>query len=539
MRFSQRSFTPLQTALLLALGLLIAIAPAGAQTDILPTLPPLGATEAPVLPTLIPGATSAANPSCPAIVDEALARVSALCADTRRNQACYGNLSMDITQRPNTQPIAFVRPGDIADLAVIQSLRTAPLNLINGTWGVGLLRFQANLPTALPGQNVTMLVFGDVEIENATDSPALQSFFVSTSFQGVVCDEAPRDGIMLQTPRDAGPVSLTINDVGIELASTVFIGFHRESAMRIFTLEGEARVEALGVEVSVQPGLRTGVELENLRAAAPPSEPAPFDPAAELGALPLELLPERIELPTPPPSSQVVLPNMPTTGECVIATSSTTPVNIRRAPALDAPVVGTLDPAQTYPVIGRDSSGEWYQTARGWSAASVTRRGGNCANVPITFAQATRTPTPAATTVLPTSTPIAQIAGDNEYPNVIVPFANNQPVRLFGALSYPQGDRQDTVSYNWQQNDLPYYYYGGYFYIVVRCSGVGVEYATFSISGGPAGGCSPTAQQYNFQLSGFPPHYGSVTIALNGGDGAFVNWEVTLGFADLGDYGKP
>jgi hypothetical protein len=230
---------------------------------------------------------------------------------------------------------------------------------------------------------------------------------------------------------------------------------------------------------------------------------------------------------------------MPTAGECVIATSSTTPVNIRRAPAPDAPVVGTLDPAQTYPVIGRDSSGEWYQTARGWSAASVTRRSGNCANVPITFTQAVRTPTRAATASRPTVLPVVQIAGDNEYPNVIVPFANNQPVSLFGAVSYPQGDRQDTVLYNWQETNLPYYYYGGYFYIVVRCYGVGVEYATFSISGGPAGACSPAAQQYNFQLDAFPPHYGSVTIALNGGDGAFVNWEMTLGFAGLSDYGKP
>lgn len=539
MRFSQRLFAILQLALLMAVSLAILIAPAGAQTDILPTLPPIGATEAPILPTLVPGATSAINPTCPALVDDALERVGTLCADTRRNQACYGNFLMDITQRPNTQPVAFTRPGDIADLAVIQSLRTQPLNLINGTWGVGLLRFQANLPTTLPGQNVTMLVFGDVQIQNATDSPTLQSFFVSTSFQGVVCDEAPRDGIMLQTPSGVGPVSLTINDVGIELASTVFIGFHRESAMRIFTLEGEARVEALGVEVLVQPGLRTGVNLENLRASAPPSDPAAFDLAAELGALPIELLPEEFELPTPPPSGEVVLPTMPTTGECVIATSSTTPVNIRRAPALDAPVVGTLDPTQRYPVIGRDSSGEWYQTARGWSAASVTRRGGNCANVPITFTQATRTPTLAAT-LAPTLTPVAQIqiAGDNEYPNVTVPFVNNQPVFTAGALSYPQGDRQDTVSYSWVGFDQQYYY-NGYFYIVVRCYGRGVEYATFSISGGPSGTCSPTAQQYIFQLSSYPPPYGSVTVALVGGDNAYVNWEVSMGFAQLEAPGKP
>ena len=34
-----------------------------------------------------------------------------------------------------------------------------------------MLRVQANLPDTAPGQNVTMLLFGDVQLENAVTNP--------------------------------------------------------------------------------------------------------------------------------------------------------------------------------------------------------------------------------------------------------------------------------------------------------------------------------------------------------------------------------
>jgi hypothetical protein len=37
-------------------------------------------------------------------------------------------------------------------------------------WGVALMRLQANIPETLPGQNVTFLLFGDVEIRNAVET---------------------------------------------------------------------------------------------------------------------------------------------------------------------------------------------------------------------------------------------------------------------------------------------------------------------------------------------------------------------------------
>jgi hypothetical protein len=514
--------------------LLLLLSPVAAQDPaVIPTVP-AGGDNAPIIPTIDPQATSAANPTCPALVDEALLRVSALCDGTGRNEACYGNTAISMTQRPNTQPISFFQPGDLASVSVIESLRTSPLDLQTGEWGVSLLRIQANLPDTLPGQNVTMLVFGDVQIQNPGRSATMQSFFVQTSFQGVVCEDAPRDGIMLQTPGDAGPVQLRINDVDIELGSTVFIGFHQQSAMRIFTLEGEANVTALGTEVQVLPGQRTGVGLQNLRASAAPSNPSPFTLETELGGLVevIDLLPEPIELPetTPPPdatpSGAVVLPTLPTTGECVIATGDTVPVNIRQRPTIDAPIVGALDPTQTYPVIGRDNTGQWYQTLRGWSSAGVTRLGGICTNVPVNFIQVTPTPT-----IAPSITPSGRIAGNNEYPNVQVPFVDGQPVAVFGAVSYPEGDRQDTVSWQWVGWDSQQYDYSGFFYVSVRCSGTGVENAVIVFGNGSSAFCSSMGQRFTYDIFEQPVPNGSVTVSLIGGSNAYIDWEVSMGFS--------
>jgi hypothetical protein len=58
-------------------------------------------------------------------------------------------------------------------LTDLQSLRLSEMDTASGMWGVALLRMQANLSSAVPEKNVTLLVFGDVDIENAASDVAL------------------------------------------------------------------------------------------------------------------------------------------------------------------------------------------------------------------------------------------------------------------------------------------------------------------------------------------------------------------------------
>mgnify|MGYP005844665943 CR=1 FL=1 len=103
-------------------------------------------------------------PSCPALVEAALAAVSEGCARLGRDQACYGHTQVTATTWEDAPLEDFTAPGDQADLAELAALATFPMNVDQGTWGVAALSLRADLPESLPGQYVTFLVFGDAEL---------------------------------------------------------------------------------------------------------------------------------------------------------------------------------------------------------------------------------------------------------------------------------------------------------------------------------------------------------------------------------------
>lgn len=115
----------------------------------------------------IQGVVPAQNMDCPTIVKNALAAADQFCKETGRNEACYGNINLMAEAQSGIQDFIFEQPGDRTSLNTIKSLVLDPLDSENQTWGIALLRVQANLPDTLPGQNVTFLMFGDVNIIDA------------------------------------------------------------------------------------------------------------------------------------------------------------------------------------------------------------------------------------------------------------------------------------------------------------------------------------------------------------------------------------
>ncbi len=111
----------------------------------------------------------AAQVDCPSIVQEALSATDQACSAIGRNQACYGNIDLEAIPREGAETLAFNQPGDLVNVVDVQQFRLSPLDLTGESWGVALMKLQANLPDTLPGQNVTFLLFGNVEIENAVE----------------------------------------------------------------------------------------------------------------------------------------------------------------------------------------------------------------------------------------------------------------------------------------------------------------------------------------------------------------------------------
>jgi len=153
-------------------------------------------------------ALSQAQPgrSCPDIVNRALASLGDNCAAVGRNEACYGYDLVSAQFNVDVPDGFFSQPSDRASIFDMAKIQTAQLSVDEQQWGTGLLNLQANVPNSLPGQAVTFVLIGNVELENA-----------------VMPEDAyiPADPIPLTALRDAGVRSIpdTRSNVIASLAS--------------------------------------------------------------------------------------------------------------------------------------------------------------------------------------------------------------------------------------------------------------------------------------------------------------------------------
>jgi len=248
-------------------------------------------------------ALALAQADCPAIVQTALDAADVLCQTTGRNQACYGNIDISAQAQADAQNFHFQVVGDVVNVADLQTLRLSPMNEQTGAWGVALLRLQANLPDTLPGQNVTFLLFGDVEISNAVDPSdstqrPMQAFILRTGVGDANCDEAPESGLLVQTPEGADEIAFNVNGVDVSMGSTVLFQGNADEGLSVSTLEGAAFITAEDGAQPIVPGSWVRVALNReLRAAAGPELPESYDRRARLlNALPIRLLQRKIQI---------------------------------------------------------------------------------------------------------------------------------------------------------------------------------------------------------------------------------------------------
>jgi hypothetical protein len=231
------------------------------------------------------GAVRAAADACPQIVQTALDAADKFCQKTGRNQACYGHIAMLAEPQPGAPNFRFEQEGDIVNVSELKKLQLSSMDEENGEWGVALLRLQANLPDTLPGQNVTFLMFGDVEITDAVEpgdmsQHPMQAFYLRTGIGDSQCDEAPESGLLVQTPQGAGEIRLTINEVDVQLGSTVLFQGDPDSdgRMNVTTIEGAAFLNVGGKQHPVVAGLEANLPARGGGRILPaPAVPAPSE----------------------------------------------------------------------------------------------------------------------------------------------------------------------------------------------------------------------------------------------------------------------
>jgi hypothetical protein len=328
-----------------------------------------------LMPTKALRKTSSQSDMCPDIVRQALTTTADLCEETGRNQACYGHSLLEAKPQPNVSRLKFDQEGDVVKVDHLRSLRLSVMDDNTGAWGISLMRLQANLPDSLPDKNITLLLLGDVEIDqavtavttleatvhtagniNVRQTPSLdarvitslvpgqvvtadgrladnswvrvrlpdnrgtgwvagwllfsesdfknlrvveassryygpmQAFYFRSGLNDALCAEAPNSGLLIQTPEGVAEVTLLINEVDIQIGSTVFFQAQSGGDMVIRVIEGSAQVSAFDTTYKATAGNQITVPLdESLRSVGPPTPPTAYD-ADDVQSLPLSLL---------------------------------------------------------------------------------------------------------------------------------------------------------------------------------------------------------------------------------------------------------
>lgn len=238
---------------------------------------------------------------CPQLAQRALEMMDDACAETGRNEACYGHFQVEASPL-NGVDIQFHNIGDVEQMENLGSIKVSGYDVASQIWGVALMRLQASLPHTLPGQNVTFLLMGDVEISSAlrpeSGAAPMQAFYLKTGIGSMGCEDAPPDGLLIQTPRGAGQVSFSVNGVDMHIGSTVFLEAGQAQTMRVTTLEGSAAVEHDAQTYPVLAGSRAeyllGEDMQPVQ-ARPVISTYRGDPAFKLDALPFHVLDEAVE----------------------------------------------------------------------------------------------------------------------------------------------------------------------------------------------------------------------------------------------------
>jgi hypothetical protein len=394
--------------------------------------------------------------TCDELVAAAIQAVGSACSATARNQACYGNNLVDAELRAGAQA-RFTQVGDLAGIENLRLISTSPLDEIRQTWGVALLKAQANLPASLPGQNLTFLLYGGAAADNIT--PSVEAVVLSTGFGSTTCADAPESAVLLQSPSGT-QVRMNLNGASVTLGSTLYITAVPNTNLTIATVTGSAQVEAFGVSRIVPPGAQVRLPLgtdNGLQVIGPPSQLEPFDLDA-IRRAPFSLLPEAVQIPAPfvpGPTATVTLPGLPITATLPPVTIPLPPTAIPTVcvPRADWVYTYTVQPGDTLFSIAQrfGLSLAQLQTANCIVNANVIAVG-QVLRVPFPLPIATNTPIPAPTNtsrpLLPTSTTIPF-------------FPTNTPTNPNFAADQPVINLGDCTTVRWSVQNVSAVYFNG------------------------------------------------------------------------------
>jgi hypothetical protein len=403
---------------------------------------------------------------CLSIVTDALERAGAECLQTKRNEICYGYNNIVALPNANPDTFNFDEHGDIAPVDQIEVMELSPFNEENEEWGIAIARVQAQLPDTLPGQNVTIVFFGGVSVQNeGVNADGVQAFRFETGIGTERCLGLPPDGIIIETPEDATVLTFDINGTEVTLGSTAFLQTFSENdgsetMLRIGMLEGLGFISANGQTTRIADGQQTLIPLDaNLQAVGAP------EPASEFDSGTLDIMTAFIEgLAFEDAESETEA----LTGEpCTVSTTEESSAGLRVGPGLNRTMRTWLIPHREVTVTGISDDGEWWQVDKFeafpsgansvvelWVRVDEVTATGDCSLIGAADAPPIIAP-PQGVTVSPTP------GDDDDEPIIVVTEELNEPIVTYSLEDVESSSsRFQCTNINW------YVEYVGAMYLV-------------------------------------------------------------------------
>ncbi|MGB7339579.1 MAG: SH3 domain-containing protein [Phototrophicaceae bacterium] len=140
----------------------------------------------------------AAQTSCDVDIADVIDQVQGVCTDLGDNQICYGNFEVNAITQDNAPVQDFTEQGDLADVAFIRSLFLSGLDPDTSRWGIAQMRLVT--PTSTGTQDINLLLFGDVEIENEVEPTKIIDVVVGSNAANVRNSPRPNSLILASAP---------------------------------------------------------------------------------------------------------------------------------------------------------------------------------------------------------------------------------------------------------------------------------------------------------------------------------------------------
>ncbi len=180
--------------------------------------------------------------NCQSLKDQAISYTGKYCNKIGANEGCYGNTTLQGQMIANANQ-RFSERGDVADISQIQSISADPLNLMTQDWGIAIFRVLGNLPGTVPGEMVTLMVFGNTKLDKT--STGLDSFYFSSELGQIVCGKVPMDGILINMPNGAGWI-FDVNGAELTLMGNASLEANKNGTMVVGLYNGAGQITSDG-----------------------------------------------------------------------------------------------------------------------------------------------------------------------------------------------------------------------------------------------------------------------------------------------------